>query len=107
MYALSLFLPQIINGLGYTAQIAQLLTIPVYAAATITTVVMGYFADKTGGRSIYILVCYVVVFIGFLMAVAPSAFIPGLTYAGCFIAACGIYPSEFVPWHHSYARMCI
>ncbi|KAF4967994.1 hypothetical protein FSARC_4555 [Fusarium sarcochroum] len=93
VYALSLFLPQIINGLGYTAQIAQLLTIPVYAAATITTVVMGYFADKTGGRSIYILVCYVVVFIGFLMAVAPSAFIPGLTYAGCFIAACGIYPS--------------
>ncbi|KAJ4248774.1 hypothetical protein NW762_012612 [Fusarium torreyae] len=93
VYALSLFLPQIINGLGYTAQIAQLLTIPVYAAATITTVVMGYFADKTGGRSVYILVCYVVVFVGFLMAVAPSAFIPGLTYAGCFIAACGIYPS--------------
>ncbi|KAM6512096.1 hypothetical protein FALCPG4_017079 [Fusarium falciforme] len=93
VYALSLFLPQIIKGLGYTAQTAQLLTIPVYAAATITTVVVGYFADKTGGRSIYILTCYVVVFIGFLMAVAPSAFIPGLTYAGCFIAACGIYPS--------------
>ena len=30
---------------------------------------------------------------GFLIAVAPARFIPGLTYAGCFIAACGMYPA--------------
>jgi hypothetical protein len=32
--------------------------------------------------------------VGYLIAVAPAKFIPGLTYAGCFIAACGIYPGE-------------
>ncbi|VUC34856.1 unnamed protein product [Clonostachys rosea] len=93
VYALSLFLPTIINGLGYTAQIAQLLTIPVYAAATIFTLLVGYYADKTGKRSIFAMGCYIAVFVGFLIAVAPSGFIPGLSYAGCFIAACGMYPS--------------
>ncbi|KAH8901167.1 putative MFS nicotinic acid transporter Tna1 [Thozetella sp. PMI_491] len=92
VYALSLFLPTIINGLGYTAAIAQLLTIPVYTAATICCVIVGYLADKTGRRGFFVLICYSAIFLGFLLAVAPSNFIPGLTYAGCFIAACGIYP---------------
>ena len=92
VYALSLFLPTIISGLGYTAAIAQLLTIPVYAAASISCVLVGYFSDRLAQRCLFTIGCYLVVFVGFLIAVAPSNFIPGLTYAGCFIAACGIYP---------------
>ncbi|RJE24210.1 transporter [Aspergillus sclerotialis] len=92
VYALSLFLPTIIKGLGYSSAIAQLLTIPVYAAASISCIAVGYFSDRLAQRCIFTLGCYLTVFIGFLIAVAPSSFIPGLTYAGCFIAACGIYP---------------
>lgn len=92
MYALSLFLPTIIKGLGYSSAIAQLLTIPVYAAASIACIAVGYFSDRMGQRSLFTLVCYGAVFVGFLIAVAPSRFIPGLTYAGCFIAASGSYP---------------
>ncbi|KAJ5390513.1 uncharacterized protein N7496_001581 [Penicillium cataractarum] len=92
VYALSLFLPTIIKGLGYTAAHAQLLTIPVYAAATIACISVGYFSDKTGKRSFFTFICYGAVMVGYLIAVAPAKFIPGLTYAGCFIAACGIYP---------------
>ncbi|KAL4935529.1 hypothetical protein BDV06DRAFT_217365 [Aspergillus oleicola] len=93
VYALSLFLPTIIKGLGYSSAIAQLLTIPVYAAATITCISVGYLADKTGQRSLFALGCYAAVFVGYIIAVAPSNFMPGLVYAGCFIAACGIYPA--------------
>ncbi|KAJ6157526.1 hypothetical protein N7470_005118 [Penicillium chermesinum] len=93
VYALSLFLPSIIAGLGYSSAIAQLLTIPVYAAATISCILVGYYSDITGQRSLFTFGCYTAVIVGFIMAVAPSEFMPGLTYAGCFIAACGIYPA--------------
>ncbi|KAJ5549003.1 hypothetical protein N7513_006237 [Penicillium frequentans] len=93
VYALSLFLPTIISGLGYSAAIAQLLTIPIYAAATISCILVGYFADKTGQRSFFTFACYAATVVGYLIAVVPPTFLPGLTYAGCFIAACGIYPA--------------
>ncbi|KAJ5692979.1 hypothetical protein N7462_002402, partial [Penicillium macrosclerotiorum] len=93
VYALSLFLPTIIKGLGYTSANAQLLTIPVYAAATIACITVGYVSDKTGRRSFITFICYCAVMVGYLIAVAPAKFIPALTYAGCFIAACGIYPA--------------
>ncbi|KAJ5991465.1 hypothetical protein N7522_011672 [Penicillium canescens] len=93
VYALSLFLPTIIKGLGYSAALAQLLTIPVYAAATVSCILVGYYSDRTGQRSFFTFACYTAVFVGFLIAVAPARFIPGLTYAGCFIAACGMYPA--------------
>lgn len=53
---------------------------------------VGYFSDRLAQRSLFSLGCYVAVFVGFLIAVAPADFIPGLTYAGTFIAASGIYP---------------
>lgn len=94
MYALSLFLPAIIKGLGYSAAIAQLLTIPIYAAATVSCILVGYLADKTGQRSLCTVLCYGAIVVGYIIAVAPPTFMPGLTYAGCFIAACGIYPGS-------------
>jgi len=35
LYAFSLFLPSVINALGYTANKAQLLTVPPYAVACV------------------------------------------------------------------------
>lgn len=102
---MSLFLPAIIKGLGYSSAIAQLLTIPVYAAATISCVLVGYYSDKTGQRSFFTLGCYVAVFVGYLIAVAPVKFLPGLTYAGCFIAACGIYPGNSGPCSKKYRHL--
>ncbi|KAL2829623.1 major facilitator superfamily domain-containing protein [Aspergillus pseudoustus] len=93
VYALSLFLPTIIKGLGYSAAIAQLLTIPIYAAATMSCIAVGYFADKTAKRSLFTIACYLIILIGYIIVVAPPRFIPGLIYAGCFIAACGMYPA--------------
>ncbi|PBK60213.1 MFS transporter [Armillaria solidipes] len=41
-----LFAPTIINGLGYEGQVAQLLTVPPYAAAFVGTVGMSWVADR-------------------------------------------------------------
>ncbi len=41
-----LFAPTIIHGLGYEGQVAQLLTVPPYAAAFVGTVGMSWIADR-------------------------------------------------------------
>lgn len=45
-HSLVLSLPLTINGLGYTAQQAQLLTIPVYTSALISILICSILADK-------------------------------------------------------------
>ncbi|KAL2801828.1 major facilitator superfamily domain-containing protein [Aspergillus granulosus] len=77
LYALSLFLPTIIKGLGYSSAIAQLLTTPIYAAATMTCIAVGYFADKTAKRSLFTIICYLIILIGYIIVVAPPKSIPG------------------------------
>jgi len=99
LYGISLFLPTIINQLGYTAATAQLLTIPIYVSATIACIVVCWFSDraakKGNPRSPYVFGPMLAILIGFIMAIAASAHggVPGVVYAGVFIATCGIYPA--------------
>jgi MFS family permease len=99
LYGISLFLPTIIDQLGYTAAIAQLLTIPIYITAAVITLVVSYFSDKAAkagrSRSPYVFFPMCAILIGFIMAIAGSAAgnVPGVVYAGVFIATCGIYPA--------------
>ncbi|KAJ3509347.1 hypothetical protein NLJ89_g5266 [Agrocybe chaxingu] len=53
LYAFSLFLPTIINQLGYTATPANLLTVPVYTFACIVTCGVGFIADRLGRRGYF------------------------------------------------------
>ncbi|KFY64761.1 hypothetical protein V496_03048 [Pseudogymnoascus sp. VKM F-4515 (FW-2607)] len=99
LYGISLFLPTIIFQLGYTAQVAQLLTIPIYITAAILTIIVAYFSDKAEkagkSRSPYVFIPMCCILAGFVIAIAGSAAgnVPGLVYAGVFIATCGIYPA--------------
>ncbi|KAI5457516.1 major facilitator superfamily domain-containing protein [Mariannaea sp. PMI_226] len=94
LYGIALFLPTIINQLGYTASRAQLLTIPIYVTASILTVVVCYFSDRAP-RSTYVIIPMCAILAGFVIAIAASAHggAPGAVYAGVFIATCGIYPA--------------
>lgn len=47
LYGISLFLPTIINQLGYTATTAQLLTIPIYVTAAILAITICWFSDRS------------------------------------------------------------
>jgi len=97
LYGISLFLPSIISQLGYTASIAQLLTIPVYCMAAIACVTTCWFSDqgvrKGRSRSPFVFFPMCAILIGFIMALAGSAHggVPGVVYAGVFIATSGIY----------------
>ena len=98
LYAFSLFLPSIINALGYTSTKAQLLSVPPYAAAAIMTITVGYIADKYRQRGLCNFSCSVLGAVGFAMLLSAAS--PGVQYAGTFLAAMGIYPciANIVTW---------
>lgn len=50
LYSISIFLPTIVKGMGYTNETAQLMTVPPYVAGAIACISCGYFADKLGRR---------------------------------------------------------
>lgn len=55
LYSFSLFLPTIVKNLGYTNELAQLMTVPPYVAACICTLLGGFLADRHGQRGIYMI----------------------------------------------------
>ncbi|KAF2196329.1 MFS general substrate transporter [Delitschia confertaspora ATCC 74209] len=90
LYAFSLFLPSIINQLGYTSTTANLLSVPPYAAAALLTVAIGYLADRTHQRGACNIATSLLGIVGFSLLLGSSK--PGVQYAGTFLGALGIYP---------------
>lgn len=91
LYTLSLFLPSIIRDLGYTAAQAQLLTVPPYAFAFLTTLTIAILSEKTHRRAPFILGSSCFAIIGYILLLSSHK--PGPSYTGVFFAAGGIYPS--------------
>ncbi|KAK6208511.1 major facilitator superfamily transporter [Colletotrichum tabaci] len=95
LYTFSLFIPTIIRNLGYTAAVAQLLTIPPYAVAFVTTLTVAIYSERTGRRAFFIMGSSAFAAIGYIILLAngdPTGK-PGVSYLGTFFAAAGIYPS--------------
>lgn len=95
LYTLSLFLPTIIKDLGYTAAVAQLLTIPPYALAFATTLGAAVWSERLNRRAPFIVTSAALAAIGYIILLAntqPTAR-PGVSYLGTMFAAAGIYPA--------------
>ncbi|KAG7579940.1 hypothetical protein FFLO_00148 [Filobasidium floriforme] len=90
VYAFALFSPTLTANLGYTAAKAQLMSVPPYCVAAVTTVVAGYASDRLQKRGIVAIGFSALGALGFLMLlVTPN---PNVQYAGLFLAAAGVYP---------------
>ncbi|GKT66440.1 major facilitator superfamily transporter [Colletotrichum tofieldiae] len=95
LYTFSLFIPTIIKNLGYTAAVAQLLTIPPYALAFATTLTVAIYSERTGRRAFFIMGSSAFAAVGYIILLAngdPTGK-PGVSYLGTFFAAGGIYPA--------------
>ncbi|KLO11523.1 MFS general substrate transporter [Schizopora paradoxa] len=86
LYAFSLFLPSIINQLGFDATPANLLTVPVYVLACICTCAVGFMADRLGNRAL----------VGYIILIFSRS--AALSYFAVFLAASGIYPMIRDAW---------
>ncbi|KAL1841471.1 hypothetical protein VTJ49DRAFT_7026 [Mycothermus thermophilus] len=65
LYGISLFLPTIIQQLGYRSSTAQLMTVPFYTSAAVFALVAAYLCDHAGRRSPFILSCLFIMAAGF------------------------------------------
>ncbi|OAQ97295.1 hypothetical protein LLEC1_00064 [Akanthomyces lecanii] len=80
---------------GYTAAVAQLLTIPPYVLAFATTLTVAVVSEKTGQRAFFIAGSSIFAAIGYAILLSNTDPVsrPGVSYAGTFFAAAGIYPA--------------
>lgn len=84
--------PTVINGLGYSAANAQLLTIPIYLFASILTIIFAWWSDHARIRSPFIVAGFIIAVCGFIAQLAiPHPKYPGLTYGFLFPVAGGLY----------------
>jgi MFS family permease len=99
LYSFSLFLPTIVQGLGYTNETAQLMTVPPYVAACVCCITAGFLADKWRFRGLFMIFFNIVAIIGFIMQISTSN--NAVKYTGTFFAAMGIYPNvpQGVAWN--------
>lgn len=91
LYTLSLFLPTIIKNLGYSNAAAQLLTVPPYALAFLTTLAAAHFSSVVRRRAPFILAGCGLAAIGYIVLLSSAE--TGAQYAGVMVAAAGIYPA--------------
>ncbi|KXN81772.1 hypothetical protein AN958_03698 [Leucoagaricus sp. SymC.cos] len=89
LYSLSLFLPSIIQGLGYASWQAQLLTIPPDTLASISIWFTVWLSSKYDRRVLFIITAAGMAIIGYIILLATKT--PGAQYVGVHFAAAGIY----------------
>ncbi|KAH3911830.1 hypothetical protein HBH56_129120 [Parastagonospora nodorum] len=90
IYSFALFLPTIIKNMGYTANDAQLMSVPPYIFACIFTIAASWYADRIRQRGIFLLGFQLIAIAGFSILIATPK--PSVQYAGTVLAAIGIYP---------------
>ncbi len=90
IYSYSLFLPSIIEGLGYSNVTAQLFTVPPNFLAFLVVIGVSFLSDKLKMRGPLILAGFTVAAIGYIMQLASSH--GGVKYAGTFFIAAGAFP---------------
>ncbi|KAK0638538.1 major facilitator superfamily domain-containing protein [Cercophora newfieldiana] len=95
LYTFSLFLPTIINALGYSPAISQLLTIPPYAFAFCTTLTVATVSERLNQRALFIVGSALFAVIGYAILLSNTDPLrrPGVSYVGTFFAAGGIFPA--------------
>lgn len=91
LFSFSLFLPSIIQSLGYTANEAQLLSVPPYAVASIVGVIVSFLSDRLRIRGILILLSLPLAIIGYAPIARVSSNVT--KYGLTFLMAAGIHGS--------------
>jgi hypothetical protein len=96
--SLPVFLPTILEEMGFESITAQGLSAPPYFLSFLITIGSAWIADKTQQRGLTIIILSIVGGVGYIMlAVAKST---GARYAGVFLAASGVFPciANILPW---------
>lgn len=95
---ISLFMPTILNDLGWTATKAQLYSVPPYVCACIAAIAVAFVSDKTNRRGLYLAIFTLPAIAGF--SIMRWATNPDVRYGGIFLITLGAFPGGpgFLAW---------
>ncbi|KAI8236565.1 putative transporter [Colletotrichum sp. SAR 10_86] len=95
---ISVFMPTILNDLGWTATKAQLMSVPPYVVACASAVTVAYISDKTRQRGIYLALFSLIAVIGF--AILRFETDANIRYMAVFFVTAGAFPGGpgFLSW---------
>ncbi|GAA5847996.1 hypothetical protein JCM9279_003524 [Rhodotorula babjevae] len=96
LYSLSLFLPTIIQQLGYASWRAQLLTVPIYAVAFLAILASCWFSHRINQRGTGIAVAGGIAIVGYLILILTHT--AGARLVGAFFAVGGCYAALLLSW---------
>lgn len=91
LYCFSLFSPTIIKQMGYTAGMAQLMSVPPYVVASIVTILVGWCSDRCQIRAPFVIGLGVMAAVGYGLLLANIS--TKVSYFALFLGSCGIYPA--------------
>ncbi|KAE9371599.1 MFS transporter-like protein [Stipitochalara longipes BDJ] len=96
--SLPVFLPTILDDMGFSSINAQGLSAPPYFLAFLVVLLSTWIADHTSQRGFTILLLSLLGAAGYMMLAVSTNL--GVRYAGVFLAAAGIFPSigNILPW---------
>ncbi|KAJ7675802.1 major facilitator superfamily domain-containing protein [Mycena polygramma] len=89
LYSLSLFLPTIIAGLGFSSWQAQLMTVPPNTLASLSIWFTVWLSSRWNLRAPFIIVSAFVAILGYIILLTGPT--PGAQYVGVHFAAAGVY----------------
>ncbi|KAL4883129.1 major facilitator superfamily domain-containing protein [Aspergillus karnatakaensis] len=89
IFGFGIFLPTIINGLGFSSLQANYLTIPVYGTGALVLIIITFLSDRLNKRAQFLIVTPVPVVVGYLISVVTPN--PGAGYFAMFLCCSGIY----------------
>ena len=90
-YATTFFMPTIFLEFKWTAQLAQVMTIPVYAATVVTTLITAYFSDKYKHRYGFVLAGALLATVGYGILLGQQGLARGIKYAAVYMIYIGHY----------------
>ncbi|KAK4108613.1 MFS general substrate transporter [Canariomyces notabilis] len=94
----SVFMPTILNDLGYTSTEAQLYSVPPYVMACLVAVAVAWASDKTRQRGIWLAAFSLLAIIGFALLRFETR--SSVRYMAVFFVTVGAYPGGpgFLSW---------
>lgn len=95
-YAVTFFMPSILLEFGWTAELAQVYTIPVYAASAIVMIGVAVLSDRLGHRYGFIMASALVCTVGLVILLSQShngapPLSRGVKYMAVFLVSVGSY----------------
>lgn len=96
--SLPVFLPTIIEAMGFTSVNAQGLSAPPYFVAFVVTISSAWYADRIQQRGLVIVVLSLLASLGYILLAACTS--TAARYVGTFLAASGVFPAiaNIIPW---------